>query len=168
MGRGRKPLLSSEHQLAVAQRQEAEPQEGDVCSPRGLDFQQFIEDLFGKRMSLSTVYGLLHELGYEWLVPRFKHRKSDHEAITAFKNVPATIAKIQAEHPSQQVVAFFPDECRFGQQGTLTPVWVTPWFAADRGVSDEWHLDIANTPERLTFDFVPGFHQAVVVFGPAF
>jgi len=85
LGRGRKPILSPEEQQAVAQRLEAGPQEGDVCSLRGLDFQQFIEDQFGKLMSLSTVYGLLHELGYEWLVPRSKHRKSDPDEMAAFK-----------------------------------------------------------------------------------
>lgn len=84
-GRGRKPILLPLEQQAVAQRLEAGPQEGDVCSLRGLDFQQFIEDRFGKRMSLSAVYDLLHDLGYEWLVPRSKHRKSAPEAIAAFK-----------------------------------------------------------------------------------
>lgn len=85
LGRGRKPILLPEEQQAVAQRLEAGPQEGDVCSLRGLDFQKFIEDQFGKLMSLSAVYDLLHDLDYEWLVPRSKHRKSDPEAIAAFK-----------------------------------------------------------------------------------
>jgi transposase len=84
-GRGRKPILSPEEQQAVAQRLEAGPQEGDVCSLRGLDFQKFIEDQFGKLMSLSAVYDLLHDLGYEWLVPRSKHRKSDPDEMAAFK-----------------------------------------------------------------------------------
>lgn len=63
VGRGRQSILSSEQQQAVAQRLEAGPQAGDVCSLRGLDFQRFIQDQFGKRMSLSAVYDLLHELG---------------------------------------------------------------------------------------------------------
>ncbi len=87
-GRGRPPILSAEEQQLVAQRVDQGPQEGDVCSLRGLDFQKFIEDQFGKLMSLSSVYGLLHELGYEWLVPRSKHRKSDPAAIAAFKKSP--------------------------------------------------------------------------------
>jgi transposase len=84
-GQGRDPLLSEEDRQAVAQRLEEGPQAGDVCSLRGLDFQKFIEDQFGKLLSLSTVYGLLHELGYEWLVPRSKHRKSDPDAVAAFQ-----------------------------------------------------------------------------------
>ncbi len=84
-GQGRDPLLSEEERQAVAKRLEDGPQAGDVCSLRGLDFQKFLEDQFGKLLSLSTVYGLLHELGYEWLVPRSKHRKSDPEAVAAFQ-----------------------------------------------------------------------------------
>jgi hypothetical protein len=52
--RGRKPILSLKEQQAVAERLEEGPQEGAVCSLRGLDFQQFIEDQFGKLMSLSA------------------------------------------------------------------------------------------------------------------
>ena len=84
-GRGRQPILSSAEQQAVAQRLAEGPREGDVCSLRGVDFQQFVQDKFGKRMSLSAVYDLLHDLGYEWLVPRSKHRKSDPGAIAAFQ-----------------------------------------------------------------------------------
>lgn len=83
-GRGRKPILTPEEQQAVGQRVEQGSQEGDVCSLRGVDYQKFIEDQFGKRMSLSAVYDLLHGLNYEWLVPRPKHRKSDPEAVAAF------------------------------------------------------------------------------------
>lgn len=84
-GRGRKPILTPDEQQAVGQRIEQGPQEGDVCSLRGLDFQKFIEDQFGKLMSLSAVYDLLHDLDYEWLVPRSKHRKSDPAVVAAFK-----------------------------------------------------------------------------------
>jgi transposase len=84
-GQGRDPLLSEEERQAVAKRLEEGPQAGDVCSLRGLDFQKFLEDQFGKLLSLSAVYGLLHDLGYEWLVPRSKHRKSDPEAVAAFQ-----------------------------------------------------------------------------------
>ena len=85
VGRGRKPILSQDEQQVVVERVEQGPREGDVCSLRGVDFQKFIEAQFGKLMSLSAVYDLPHDLGYEWLVPRSKHRKSDPEAVAAFK-----------------------------------------------------------------------------------
>ena len=84
-GRGRKPVLSVAERQWVAERVDAGPRDGDVCSLRGVDFQKFIQERCGKLLSLSTVYGLLHELGYEWLVPRPKHRRSDPTAIEAFK-----------------------------------------------------------------------------------
>lgn len=90
-GQGRDPILSEDERQAVAKRLEDGPQADDVCSLRGLDFQKFLEEQFGKLLSLSAVYGLLHELGYEWLVPRSKHRKSDPKAIAAFKKSPQRV-----------------------------------------------------------------------------
>lgn len=84
-GQGREPILSEDERRLVAERVEAGPQAGDVCSLRGVDFQKFLETQFGKLLSLTTVYRLLHELGYEWLVPRPKHRKSDPDAIADFQ-----------------------------------------------------------------------------------
>jgi transposase len=103
LGRGRQPILSPEEQQAVAQRLEAGPQAGDVCSLRGLDFQKFIKDQFGKLMSLSAVYDLLHELDDEWLVPRSKHRKSDPEAIAAFqKKFPKSWRRFRPNIPANK------------------------------------------------------------------
>jgi len=39
------------------------------------------------------------------------------------KKVPEQIAEIKARHPEKTIVVFFQDECRFGQQGTLTRKW---------------------------------------------
>lgn len=84
-GRGRKPLLSAAERQLVAERVEAGPRDGDVCSLRGVDLQKFIEERCGKLLSLSAVYDLLHQLGYEWLVPRPRHRQADPAASEAFK-----------------------------------------------------------------------------------
>jgi transposase len=87
-GQGHEPILSTEERQLVAERVEAGPQDGDVCSLRGVDFQKFLETQFGKLLSLTAVYRLLHELGYEWLVPRSKPCKSDPEALAAFQKNP--------------------------------------------------------------------------------
>lgn len=57
-----------------------------------------------------------------------------------------------------------------GSPSTLraVPTDASKWGLGCSGWADEWHLDFANMPEHFTFDFVPGFHQSVVVFGPAF
>ena len=93
-GQGREPILSDDERQLVAERVEAGPQAGDVCSLRGVDFRKFLETRFGKLMSLTTVYRVLQELGYEWLVPRPKHRKNDPEAMAAFqkKSPPSWLA----------------------------------------------------------------------------
>ena len=106
-GRGRKPILSESEQQVIAERLEEGPREGDVCSLRGIDFQKFIEDQFGKLMSLSAVYDMLHELGYEWLVPRPKHRKSDPDALAAFqKKSPKNSREFQPSIPTNKSSRF--------------------------------------------------------------
>ena len=84
VGRGLKPPPSSTEETLFRQRIEAEPQRSDeVCSWRGVDCQRFLETQFGQQKSLSAVSWLLHRLGYEWLVPRPQHKKSDPQAWAA-------------------------------------------------------------------------------------
>jgi transposase len=99
-GQGCEPILSEPERQLVAQRVANEPQAGDVCSLRGVDLQQFVATQFGKLLSLTSVYCLLHELGYEWLVPRPKHRKSDPEAIAAFQKTLPVVASAKAHATS--------------------------------------------------------------------
>ena len=102
-GQGREPILSEDERRLVAERVEAGPQEGEVCSLRGVDFQKFLETQFGKMLSLTTVYRLLHELGYEWLAPRPKHRKSDPDAIAAFqKKSPQSSREFKPSTPTSR------------------------------------------------------------------
>ncbi len=62
-GQGREPILSEKERQFMAERVEAGSQKGDACSLRGVDFQKFLETQFGKLLSLTTAYRLLHELG---------------------------------------------------------------------------------------------------------
>ena len=120
----RAPPLSPAEEVLFRQRIEAEPQRNEeICSWRGVDCQRFLETQFGKQMSLSAVYWLLHRLDDEWLVPRPKHQKSGPVAMSALKKIPEQLAEIKAQHSTKNIVVFFQDECRFGQQGTLTRKW---------------------------------------------
>jgi transposase len=58
-GQGREPILSEHEQQLVAQRVADGPQDGDVCSLRGVDLQQFVATQFGKLLSLTSVYRLM-------------------------------------------------------------------------------------------------------------
>ena len=68
--------------------------------------------------------------------------------------MPEELAKIQAEQPGQQVVAFFQEECRFGQQGTLTRVWAKrgsrPTAVRRTEYEDLWAPDHLAESSKLT------------------
>jgi transposase len=125
--RGRKSELplSAQQQEAVRERVDAGPIEEDaVCSLRGKDVQRILAEEFGLWRSLSSVYWLLHRLGYSYLRPRPRHRKNDPAAMDVFKiSWPDRITAIAAAHPGKRLRVYFQDESRFGQQGTTTNVW---------------------------------------------
>ena len=98
--------------------------EDEVCSLRGKDFQRILAEEFGLLRSLPSVYWLLHRLGYSYLRPRPRHRKSDPAVCAEFRRTwPEQLEKIAVQHPGQRLRVYFQDESRFGQQGTTTNVW---------------------------------------------
>jgi transposase len=85
-GQGRREKLSPQERDGLCARIEAGPREDDpVCTLRGRDFQRILRQEFGKLYRLSSVYALLHRLGYSCLMPRPKHRKTDLQAQDVFK-----------------------------------------------------------------------------------
>jgi transposase len=78
-GRGRKPPLSVEEQQRLKARLDAGPTEADggVCTLRGADVQRILGEEFGKVRCLSSVYELLHAIGYNDLMPRPQHKDAD-------------------------------------------------------------------------------------------
>ena len=83
---GKQPTLPRHRWDELRARIEAGPTEADqVCAFRGRDVQRILENEFGARYTLNGVYELLHRLGFSYLSPRPKHRKTDVEAQEAFK-----------------------------------------------------------------------------------
>ncbi|MFW6039324.1 MAG: helix-turn-helix domain-containing protein [bacterium] len=79
---GRPPQLTPGQAAAFKQRVLAGPTEADgVCALRGRDFIRILEQEFGVRYELSSVYDLLHRLGLSVLTPRPQHRKADPQAM---------------------------------------------------------------------------------------
>lgn len=117
--------LTPEQTAPFHERVAAGPTESDfVCSLRGKDFQRILIEEFGVQRSLSSVYWLLHRLGYSYLRPRPRHRRSDPAAIKEFKaGWAARMKSLAAEFPEKRLRVYFQDESRFGQQGTTTNVW---------------------------------------------
>jgi transposase len=74
-GRGRKPTLNPEERARLKARLDAGPSDADggVCTLRGRDVQRILREEFGKVRGLTSVYQLLHALGYNDLVPRPQH-----------------------------------------------------------------------------------------------
>jgi transposase len=124
-GRGRKPRLTPGERPRFLTRVDAGPVAVDqVCTFTGRYLRGVLEKEFGVLYSLSGVSELRHRHGYSWRRPRPRHEEADPAAQEAFKQGFALqLKQIAAAHPGQEIQAWFQDEARFGQQGTLTRVW---------------------------------------------
>jgi transposase len=88
VGRGRPCPLTVEQQSQLKSRLAAGPTaEDEVCTLRGEDVQRILEQEFGVLRKLSSVYYLLHSLGYSSLAPRPRHVQSDPARQEHFKKV---------------------------------------------------------------------------------
>jgi len=124
-GRGRRPTLTPEQEERMRERLDAGPTAEDkVCTLRGSDVKNILENEFEICRSLSAVYDLLHRLGYSCLQPRPKHYRADPEAQEKFKTeLPDRLKKIALANAGKKIRVYFQDEARFGQQGSITRVW---------------------------------------------
>ncbi|TEW53788.1 winged helix-turn-helix domain-containing protein [Psychromonas sp. RZ22] len=87
----------------------------------GSDIQSFILEHFGYQYHLSSVYKLLHRLGFSWITSRSKHPKQSIEAQEDFKKFQIeTILKIPGHIAVDKVDIWLQDEARFGQQNIPT------------------------------------------------
>ena len=124
-GRGRRPPLTPEQERQMRERIDGGPlPEDKVCSLRGADIKNILENEFDVCRSLSATYDLLHRLGYSCLQPRPEHYKCDRKLQERFKQeLPEELGKIAKAHPEKLIRVYFQDEARFGQQGSMTRVW---------------------------------------------
>jgi len=126
-GGSRRDSLTEDEKASLCQRLDAgaTPSDG-VCTLRGVDVQHILAQEFAVWRRLSSVYALLHRLGYSCLRPRPRHPKSDPVAVAKFiEQLPERLATIAAAHPDRRLRVYFEDESRFGQQGTATNVWAS-------------------------------------------
>jgi transposase len=83
---GKEPRFPRERWDDLRARLRDGPTDSDnVCEFRGRDIQHLLENEFGVKYSLNSVYYLLHCMKFSWLAPRPRHRKADSEAQEAFK-----------------------------------------------------------------------------------
>jgi transposase len=83
---GARSKLSGDEQRDLCSMLDAgpDPEEG-LAAFNGPIIRQKIQERFGKLMSLSGVYALLHRLGYNDLMPRTTHPDTDPAELDAFK-----------------------------------------------------------------------------------
>jgi transposase len=88
VGRGRPCPLSIEQRTQFKARlAEGPTAEDQVCTLRGEDIQRILQQEFGVLRKLSSVYYLLHSLGYSCLAPRPRHAQADPARQALFKKV---------------------------------------------------------------------------------
>lgn len=73
-------------QLANYVSQEAKSETGGRLT--GQDIQAYIQEEFGFHYHLSSVYKLLHKLGFSWITSRSKHPKQCKQVQEDFKKIP--------------------------------------------------------------------------------
>jgi transposase len=85
-GRGRSCPLSAEQQSQFKARLDRGPTSEDpVCTLRGEDIRLILAQEFGVLRKLSSVYYLLHSIGYSSLAPRPRHVQADPARQALFK-----------------------------------------------------------------------------------
>jgi transposase len=85
-GRGSPLPLTAEQQIQLEKRLAAGPRAGDgICTLRGKQVQHILATELGVYRKLSSVYYLLHRLGFECLMPRPQHPKADPARQEQFK-----------------------------------------------------------------------------------
>jgi transposase len=83
---GATPKLSNAQLLELCALLDAGPSaEEGIAAFNGPILREKIHERFGKRMSLSGVYALLHRLGFNDLMPRTTHPDTDPAELEAFK-----------------------------------------------------------------------------------
>lgn len=84
--KGADPKLPRHLEEAVRARLDGgvRPEDG-VCTLRGKDVVRILEQEFGVKHTLGSIYGVLGRLGYSCLKPRPRHEKNDPAALTLFK-----------------------------------------------------------------------------------
>jgi transposase len=84
---GKPPKLSIEQERQLRARLDAGPLPSDgVCTLRGRDVVRILENEFGVKHTIGSIYSVLHRLGYSCLSPRPRHEKNDPAAIEQFKH----------------------------------------------------------------------------------
>lgn len=91
---GAKPKLSPEQERQLKARLDAGPTSADgVCTLRGKDIIRILDQEFGVKHTLGSIYGVLERIGYSCLSPRPRHEKADSQAVEKFKQLAPLLSR---------------------------------------------------------------------------
>ena len=123
-GRGRKPRLpKKEEENFKARLDEIQDKKGGGRMT-AREVKNLLTDEFDCNYSRSGTYALLDRLNIVWISGRSIHPKSSPEAIEQFKQLfPEEVKKIKDKLDTDKMEVWWQDECRVGQQGSLSRVW---------------------------------------------
>ncbi len=83
---GKPPKLTAEQEVKLKAPLDAGATPADgVCTLRGKDAVRILEQEFGVKHTLGSIYGVLARFGYSCLTPRPRHEKADPESVQQFK-----------------------------------------------------------------------------------
>ena len=119
-GRGQPLPLTAEQQAQLGARLAAGPRSEDgVCTLRGKDIRRILEQEFGVCRKLSSVYYLLHRLGYSSLAPRPRHPQANPVRQEEFKkkSCPNNSRKSRSSTPSRDSASSSRTKLASGSKG---------------------------------------------------
>jgi transposase len=101
--KGNKPALTQDQQKQLCELLDRGPAaEEGLAAYNGPIIKQKIEELFGKTLTLGSVYRIMHRLGYNDLMPRTTHPDTSPEAMEAFKKKPSRTSGSAPDRTSRQ------------------------------------------------------------------
>ena len=188
-GRGRKPRLPREEEENFKKRIDEIQDARDGGRMTAHDIKNLLADEYDCRYSNSGTYALLDRLNMVWISGRSIHPKNSPEAIEQFKKLfPEEVEAIRDKLDTDKVEVWWQDECRVGQQGSLSRCWAskgtrprvvrqrqflsTYIFGAvcpDRDVGCAWVLPECNTGmmqihlDEISKNVREGYHAIVLM-----
>lgn len=94
---GQPKVLTPEQEAEVVKWLEDGIDDKSLSALNGPIIRDRIEEVFNKSVALSTIYLLMHRLGFECLRPRPQHRKSEQNAIYNWKREAPLLSRKSAK-----------------------------------------------------------------------
>jgi transposase len=123
---GRPSKLNTAETAQLRQRIADGPKPDDEISVfDGPSIQVIIVKELNVTYANSSIYGVLHRIGFRRVRPRPIHEKNSQAVMDLWEkdSMPACISEVKEKHPEKALELWFQDEMRFGEKTELAPIW---------------------------------------------